>query len=267
MQYKSSNIAYSMAAAAVMMSLFSCGGHREEKRQKILGNDTPVDANDNTQSTSEKDLDKTNLNPKKTPPKIEKPKDAKIVEIELPSLEGKWQANCELTNKNPADNIQTTQKQLIKFSGDQVIFATDLFAKANCVAQELSIWVTSTYKILPSTDGGETFPAEFMLVKIELIPRSAGKVDEFTDAEPYNLKNWQLNVAKDITGLKEGDNKDPLPHAGKTLYDVISLVNAKVAFALASAGLNAKPADAAFDGSTADKRPKQPNIDILFEKL
>ncbi|MCX6126864.1 MAG: hypothetical protein NTV34_19240 [Proteobacteria bacterium] len=218
-----------------------------------------------TPSTEEAPPKDTDLGtaPESSPPG---PNPIPLEQVEIKSPAGLWKSNCVTASKNPEGVSGKTQKSQGLFSTDKVVFATELYLKGGCTSLTHSIVVTSSFAIRTGSRTDGPLEIDFVLERIELIPRTAEEAENMNDLEAYRMTNWKRDVALEITGKTRFPDEGPLPASGTVLYDVLSIEGNQIKFGLTAQPVDShaeKPLD---DGSTPGKRPRQVADDIIFIK-
>lgn len=228
-------------------SLFlGCDGPRVEKQKKIWQRSGDTAADNEIQ-----------LNPKPSFPPATAPIPTGTFkpDVTMPALIGKW--------KGPCINASKVQKTEILFSGNQVIFTVDLFAKKNCDRLSHTLIIYSTFST-QNIQRSDIFGIDFKLAKIGLTPRTKDSAGESSDLELYGIKNWEVNKESDVTGKRESSEDEALPAAGQILYDVFRIQNNILVFALASLNFDVRLRTIELNGTTSEKRPRAINDAVSF---
>lgn len=146
-----------------------------------------------------------------------------------------------------------TDKTITKdsFQADSMTRVVSVYADGNCTDLNYQIEMSRNY----SVSGGNL---DLTAKSTVLTMKDQDFLIEANTEKVYGKEDWELGVAKDISGLKvDGADTNPVPKVSDKRYQIFKIDGSKISYGDTSG---------ADDGLTSDKRPM--NFDpIIFTRI
>lgn len=219
--------------------VWACSGNRIEKKKKWI--QTETESGDSLPDDTDHQSTDFSLDPDV-------------------ALQGRWQAKCEKINNEDSKDTRY-QQTAIRFEAREAKISTDIFKRAQCRAISTSSVVTTDFK----TAEGNLRKIDYVIKKIELIPRTEADARRFIDVGFCGINDWSVNTSREVSGLKCFDDEEAFPAKGDLFYDVYSVEGQTLFFGLGAALYRRE--QVILNGSTPEKRPIATVNEPLFTKI
>jgi len=150
-------------------------------------------------------------------------------------LAGAWTTACINATSYSARNE-------VRFTAESMRWRGTSYTATNCVDQDFSFEMHNTYAT--GLNSGELFELDYVLEKIFFLFSSADAVRQANDYVYCGIKDWRINVPRDVTGKDCGGTTY---RAGDATYDLIRIDQGRKLFFGSF--------DNGYDGKTPESRP------------
>lgn len=165
------------------------------------------------------------------------------------NLDGKWLTPC-------INEGQDFEQHTTEVNGSQFSVTGKIFQDANCQSPTFQVFVTTTSQTVGDSQilaGAKE--VNHIYSKIAFTALNTQYVEVFNSQHFCGASDWQVGVAKDITGLTCGN--ESIPKVGDSAYDIYSLKEGKLYFGKVTEE---------FNGKTPEKRPRQLDLRYVHTK-
>ena len=126
-------------------------------------------------------------------------------------LAGSWITPCISATSYSARNE-------VKFSPETMRWRGTSYTSTNCMDQDFSFEMHNKYEV--GLNSGEHFELDYTLQKIMFLFSTQRAVTQANDYVYCGIKDWQVNVSRDVTGKDCGGT---IYKAGDVTYDLVRL--------------------------------------------